>query len=136
MAASFERLPNNVRCVLADCPYSSPFSIFESSTKGYHIPRFLLRFYSQLTGLLFVHSNFAKYDLLKGLKNNKLPILMIHGQKDSIVPVTNSENMKKAYPDLIQLELFANADHGLSYFDDLNRYKKVSKEFLNKYLLK
>ena len=132
MAAAFRPLPDNVKCVIADCPFSSPFSIFEFSEKTLHIPAKVVDFYSGLTGLLFCGVNFAKYDLLKGLKNNKLPILMLHGQKDSIVPTTNSVNMKERYPDMIQLELFPNADHGMSYFDGKERYINCCLEFLKK----
>ena len=133
-AASNENLPVNVKCVIADCPYPSPYSIFEYFVERIHIPGCIIKFLSFLTGITFIHTNFGKYNAYKDLKNNKLPILILHGEIDDVVPCKFSKKLKELYPEMIQLETFANAKHGMSYFDDTGRYKRVTKEFLNKYL--
>lgn len=130
MAASYEPLPKNVKCVVADCPFPSPLSIFEFSIKNSPILLTFLKPVSYLVGKLYMKVNFFKYDCFKDLKNNKLPILILHGKKDTIVPCFLSEKLKETYPEMITLELFENANHGVSYFDDTDRYFKVSEDFL------
>lgn len=60
------------------------------------------------------------------------PILIIHGDKDTVVPYTMSEELYKKHPDKIRYELFPGADHGMSYIVDKPRYQRILKEFLSK----
>ena len=78
--------------------------------------------------------NFSKYDVLKGYKNTKIPTLIIHGTGDKVIPYTESVALKDKYPDIVEVELFEQADHGISYFKDIDRYKKVSIDYLREYL--
>lgn len=134
MAAAFQKLPANVKCVVADCPFTSPLGIFLFSMRGIKIPKFVTKFVAYLTGKIYMGVNFNKSNAYIGLKNNKLPILIMHGEEDSIVPVTMSKDLLKKYPEMIELHTFKNANHGVSYFDDTERYWKVSEEFLTKHL--
>ena len=52
-----------------------------------------------------------------------------------MVPHYISEDLYKKHQDKIQYELFAGANHGMSYLVDLPRYRRIMTEFLNKWLL-
>lgn len=134
--AACNPLPSNVKCVVADCPFTSCHRIFEYSLRNVKVPKFMIRFTSYLIGKFYMKLNFNKYDALKNLKNNQIPILLIHGEKDSIIPHTESLDLQSKYPNLIQVETFKNSEHGMSYFEDTQRYWEISKTFLKKYLEK
>ena len=73
---------------------------------------------------------------VEAVKNSKVPILLIHGTVDELVPYTMSEDIKKTNHEMVQLELFENAHHGLCYILDPDRYINISNEFLNNVLNK
>jgi pimeloyl-ACP methyl ester carboxylesterase len=78
--------------------------------------------------------NFAKYDVLRDLNKDSLPILIIHGRQDVVVPIEETISLKEKYKDIVTLEIFDNSNHALSYFEDTSRYHKVTKDFLRKYM--
>jgi pimeloyl-ACP methyl ester carboxylesterase len=135
-ATAYRNLPDNVKNIIVDCPFTSCYRIFEHSLKHTKLPNWIIDFTSLALGGLFMRVNFSKYDVLKGYKNTKIPTLIIHGTGDKVIPYTESLALKDKYPDIVQVELFEQADHGISYFRDIDRYKKVSIDHLRKYLFK
>ena len=136
MASNLD-LPSNVKCIIADCPYSSPKEIIMKFTKDRKLPPKILYPFIYLGALLFAKLKIDKnITAVEAVKNSKVPILLIHGTADELVPHTMSEDIKKANPDMVQLELFENAHHGLCYILDPDRYINISNEFLNNVLNK
>ena len=130
MASELE-LPKNVRCIIADSPYSSPEEIIAGECKKMGIPPKI--------GMPFVKLGAKLYGNLKlsggaeeAVKNAKVPILIIHGEADRFVPCDMSKKIYSANPDMITLETFPGAAHGISYILDPERYKKVTVDFLKK----
>ena len=117
--------------IIADCPYSSPKAILHNSIKSVHLPIWLFYFLINLAAILFTHENMSKTSVYDIIKDSENKILIIHGDKDSVVPYTNSLALKEAFPDKIQYELFPGADHGVSYVVDTKRYKEIVRAFLN-----
>ena len=137
LMASNLNLPSNVKAIIADCPYSSPKEIIMKFTKDRKLPPKLLYPFIYLGALLFAKLKIDKnITAVEAVKNSKVPILLIHGKVDELVPYTMSEDIKKANPDIVQLELFENAHHGLCYILDPDRYINISNEFLDKVLNK
>ena len=130
LSAASRYLPENVKCVVADCPFSSPFRVFEYSMKHTKFPKWIIRFITGSIGKIYMKTDFSKYNSLQTLENNKLPILILHGEKDTVCPFEMSKELADKYPNYIKLESFKNANHGVSYFDDNERYWKVSQDFL------
>ena len=83
-----------------------------------------------LSAFLFARFNLNKGEVRDYLKNNKLPILLIHGNSDDIVPVTNSRKLKEEFPYIKYFE-FEGAPHGISYFVDYEKYAKELDNFLD-----
>lgn len=124
-----DKVDENIK-IIADCPYASIKELFVSTIKSIRLPVFFFYPLLKLTVLLFAHVNISKFDNYQTIKNTKNKILIIHGNKDSIVPYFMSEHLAKTYPDKIQYELFDGADHGTSYLVDKKRYTHVTKQFL------
>ena len=137
LMASNLNLPSNVKGIIADCPYSSPKEIIMKFTKDRKLPPKILYPFIYLGALLFAKLKIdSNISAIEAVKNSKVPILLIHGTVDELVPYTMSEDIKKANPDMVQLELFENAHHGLCYILDPDRYINISNEFLNNVLNK
>lgn len=123
-------LPKNVRCIIADCPFSSPEEIIAlECKKKMHIPPKI--------GMPFVKLGARLFGNLKlsggpeeAVKNTNVPILIIHGEDDRFVPYSMSRLIHSANPDMITLETFPNAAHGISYITDPERYADISYIFM------
>lgn len=63
------------------------------------------------------------------VKGYEVPILMIHGEKDSQISVENAYELKKANPE-IELWIIKGADHGQGYAFNKKEYEKKIKDFL------
>ena len=127
-------LPSNVKGIIADCPYSSPREIILKVAKQMHFPTYLMFPFVWLGGFLFGHFNLLESSAIKALKNCEIPILILHGDADELVPYEMSEHMQKCGAKDITLESFAGAGHGLSYMILPDKYEKVVKEFVSRCL--
>ena len=131
LMASGLLLPNNVKAILADCPYKSAkeeikFIINKMGLKYAPLAPFI-----HLSAFLFARFSLNKGEVKDYLKYNKLPVLLIHGTTDDVVPVTNSRTLKYEFPYIDYCE-FEGAPHGLSYFVDYEKYSNVLDNFLSK----
>ena len=132
LLASENKLPKNVKGIIADCPFSSPKAIIKKvCSKDMHIPFFLGYPFVWLGGLIYGHFNVNGGNIKKALKNNKRKILLIHGEEDSFVPCSMSKEIADKDKN-IDIETFPNADHGLSFVMDQPRYEKIVKDFITK----
>lgn len=117
--------------IIADCPYSSPKEILRNTIKSVHLPVWLFYPLLNLTCHIFGHESLNKTSSYDSIKNSDNKILIIHGDKDHVIPYIDSKKLADTYPNKIRYELFKNADHGVSALVDYNRYRKVVKEFLD-----
>ncbi len=127
-------LPKNVKVIVADCPYSSPKEIIRKVCNDKKLPTKFLYPFIWLGAMMFGHFNVNKDSAIEAVKNSNIPILLIHGEADSFVPCEMSHRIYNANPQKITLLTFPNAEHGLSYVVDTDRYVKLCLEFLNRYL--
>lgn len=129
MAAGLD-LPDNVRGIIADSPYSTPLDIICEVGKGMHIP-------APVTAALAIGAAriFGGFDLraasaAEAVKKAKAPILIIHGENDHFVPCGMSSIIAKNCASPVRLETFPNAEHGLSYLTDTARYEWLIGNFI------
>lgn len=132
MASGLE-LPDNIRAVAADCPYSSPKKIIKHVCRRIRLNPELCWPIIWLASRIFGHFDVNEITGAEAVKKTKLPILIIHGEGDRFVPPQMSEEIKLANPGMVERHTFADAGHGLSYFYDTERYKSIVKDFLKKH---
>ncbi len=123
-------LPSNVKAIIADCPYRSAKEEIKFTMNKMGFKYAPLAPFVHLSAFIFARFNLNKGEVRDYLKNNKLPILLIHGNSDDIVPVTNSRKIKEEFPYIKYFE-FEGAPHGLSYFVDYEKYAKELDNFLD-----
>ena len=124
-----DKVGENVK-IIADSPYSSPKILLKETIRSIHLPIFIFYPMLYITSILFAHTNLNKLSAYSSIEKTNNKVLIIHGNKDSVVNYKISEKLYQTYPDKIRYELFDGADHGVSYLADKQRYQKIISDFL------
>lgn len=133
MACGLE-LPKNVRGVISDCPFTSPYDIFcHILSRDYHLPPFPLIYTTDLMARLVAGFSFREASTVDAMKNNKLPIIFVHGEADDFVPTYMSHKTYEACRSEKYIMTVPGADHGMSYLMDMENCQAKLKAFLEKY---
>ncbi len=125
-----DKVPSNVWYILADCPYSSPEKIIKKViNKDMKLPEKLLFPLVKLSAKLLGGFNLMEVSPENSVKNAKVPIIFLHGDKDEFVPSQMSVDMYNLCPTKKHLCLIKGAEHGLAYPEDNDGYINAIKEF-------
>ncbi len=127
-------LPDNVACIIADSPYSSPREIIKKVCEDMKLPPKIAMPFIKLGGIIFGRFNIDECSPVESVKNSKKPILIIHGEEDLFVPCQMSKTIFDNCTSEKQHIVFKGAGHGLSYLVSPLEYEKASIEFINKYI--
>ena len=134
LMAAGEPLPDTVRCVVADCPFSSPLDIIVKVSGDMKIPAFLVNPMARIAARIDGFS-ITETSPVEAVKRAEIPILLIHGEADGFVPCYMSEKIAAANPS-ITFERFPNADHALCCMTDNPRYNSIAENFIKEALNK
>ncbi len=128
MASGLE-LPNNVKGILADCPYSSAEDIIKLIMKEkMKLPIVPCYSFLRLGAKMFGKFDPKYADAVSAVRNANVPILIIHGEEDTFVPCEMSKKIASNNKS-IKYETFSEANHGLSFICDYERYKNLVINF-------
>ena len=123
--------PPNVLGMIADSPYSDPSDIILKVCTDMGYPPRLAYPFIWLGALLFGHFRLDACSARKAVKNSKIPILLIHGEEDRLVPVEMSVIIAKACTCPCRVYTFPGAGHGLCYMTDPRRFEQIVFDFLS-----
>lgn len=127
-------LPHNVKGVVADCGFTSPKEIIAHVMKNkMHISPTLLLPLMSLFSKIFAGFSYSEYSTLQALKENKIPVLFIHGKEDRYVPPEMTLRNYEACTAEKQLLMVEGAGHGTSYLQDRPCAEKALAAFFAKY---
>lgn len=129
LMASGLRLPPNVRGILADCPFTSPAEMIMEFGRAKKLPMKIAYPMAGMAAKLLGNFSLTDADAVEAVMNTKVPILIIHGEADGLVPQEMSRRIAEANPEKIRRYTFPGADHGLSYITDKKRYTRLVEEF-------
>lgn len=130
-----EKLPNNVKGIIADCGFTSPKAIISSVFRAVtHLPVFPSLWAADLFARVFAGFSLSEKDTQISLKYSKLPVLMVHGVADGFVPCEMTQKGYDACTGKKQLLLVDGADHGVSFLVDKERYTQMVTDFLKENL--
>lgn len=127
-------LPDAVKAVVADCPYSAPREIIARVAQYRGFPGKPTVALCSLGGMLFGGFRLGSASAVGAVQKSKLPILLIHGEQDRYVPCDMSHQIYEACSGDKQLETFPNAAHAMCYMEDPVRYERVITDFLQKHV--
>ena len=127
-------LPENVRGVIADCPFTSPRAIICEVGRQRGFPAEAVWPFAVLSARLYGGFNPNGADAAEAVKRARVPILLIHGEDDDFVPCAMSRQIADANPARIEYHTFPGAGHGVSYLADTPRYTELVKSFFERVL--
>ena len=128
-------LPENVKGIIADCGFTSPWEILKHQLKSlYKLPPFPFLYTTDILSKIFAKYGFKQRSTLYSMKNNKIPTLFIHGKADNFVPTRMSVENYEVCASKKDILLVENAGHGLSYIVDKDACEKKLLEFFDECL--
>ena len=126
-----QQLPDNVKCIIADCGFTSPWDILDKVYREtVHLPSCLSLWAADVFTRLFAHFSLKEKDTRVSLKNAKIPVFMIHGLADNFVPSRMTEEGYNVCTDKKKLLLVDGAGHGVSFLVDKESYTRSVINFL------
>ena len=130
LMASELPLPANVKCIIADCPYSSPEAIIRQVCGEIGLFGRLMYPFTRLSAILLGGFRLSASTAVSAVRRAKVPILLIHGEADHYVPCSMSAEIAAACASPVRRETFPGAGHVLSFLCDGERYARITEEFL------
>lgn len=130
LMASGMELPPQVKGIVSDCAFTSPKEVFTHVLNGmYHLPAF-----PAIPAADFINKKLAGYGMdecnaKREVAKAKVPILFIHGTKDTFVPFKMCDEIYDCCASPKQKLIVEGAAHAESYFKNMEAYEKALDEF-------
>ena len=137
LMASALDLPQQVKGVIADAPYSAPYDIIRLVCKDMGFPPALAMPLVSLGARLWGHFNIRAASPVEAVKTARVPLLVVHGEDDRFVPCDMSREILVSAAEAgrdIRLLTVKNAGHGISFIEDPDTYRREMKLFSEKCL--
>lgn len=133
---SGEKKPKNVKAIVSDCAYSNAYEVVKNISDTSIIFSLLptLRIFDWTLKLVAGFS-LSDIDVVQQIQKCNVPILFIHGTKDTFVPFYMQEKLFQNCPqNLGEKFVVQGASHGASLFVAKEKYIQTVQTFLNKYI--
>ena len=130
LMAHGETLPANVKGIIADCGFTSPWDISRACLKNwFNLPR-----YPFMSAIRAMTRLLAGYDMkgkstLEILRTARIPTLFIHGTKDDFVPPHMTIHNYQVCSAPKRLCLVDDASHAFSWYFDNEKYISALESF-------
>lgn len=117
--------------VVADCGFSEITTVMQGGLRGMHLPAWLVHWASVCAKVRFGYY-YHQMRPIDSLKDNQIPILFIHGDKDDFIIPAHSQKMQQATKGYSEIHLIPGATHAASILTAPEDYKRYVREFLQK----
>lgn len=129
-----ETLPSQVKAIVSDCAYTDAYQMFARQMKDW----FSLPSFPILDSMNLMLQLRGGYDLkdasaLTAVKKTKLPVLIIHGADDRMVPVQMAHQLYEAAGGPKELLIVPGAGHAQAPDKDPQTYYNTVFSFLRQY---
>ncbi len=126
-------LPPNVRGVIADCGFTSPWEIVCSVLKATKaIPVFPFAWFAKPVARIFAGFSLTQVSTIDAMKVCKVPVFFAHGKEDRFVPYEMSVANYEACASEKELFTVEEAGHGLCFMLRRDEYEAKIIAFLQK----
>ena len=126
-------LPQNVKCVISDCGFTTMQAEFEHAIKYTKLPKTPFLNIADIYNKFYNSCSFKDVAPIESVKRAKIPVLFIHGTSDDFVPTYMVHELFAACKGEKDLLLVKGAGHANSYKTDTPAYEDKVKEFIKKY---
>lgn len=135
LMVSGEKLPSNVKAIVADCGYTSVYDEFSYQLKQlFNLPAFpIMNFLDVVT---HIRAGYCLNDAsaINQVKKSTTPILYIHGDKDDFVPYYMMDELYNATNSEKEKLTIEGGEHANSDLVNPKLYWSTVNSFLEKYI--
>ena len=117
--------PENVRGIIADCGFNSPYGIFTEVMKKSGLPPAPFVWFFGILCRHIAGFDIKEYSASEALRHTDVPIVFIHGEKDRLIPCKTTLALYKAYKGEKHLLTVKNAPHAAAYSHGRKEYEAV-----------
>lgn len=96
-------------------------------------PRIIVRFGKWVAGMRF-SIDWQRMNYLNRASELRVPILILHGEKDNLVPAPISKSLAQSRPDIVRYVGFPEAEHARSWNLDPEKYDAAVRQFVQETL--
>ena len=135
LMVSGEKLPSNVKAIIADCGYTSAFDEFKYQLKQlFNLPSFPIINISDI--VTHIRAGYCLNDAsaINQVKKSNTPILFIHGDKDDFVPYYMMDELYNATTCDKEKLTIEGAEHAKADLVNPKLYWSTINTFLDKYI--
>jgi len=132
MMTAGEELPEQVKCIIEDCGYSSVWDEFGMQLEAmFHMPEFPLLHIANLVARIRAGYDFREASAVEQLKKAEVPMMFIHGETDIFVPYEMLDIVYEACASEKKVKLsIPDASHAASVHADPMRYWTEVERFI------
>ena len=134
LMVSGEKLPSNVKAIVADCGYTSVYDEFSYQLKQlFNLPAFPIMNFSDV--VTHIRAGYCLNDAsaINQVKKSTTPILYIHGDKDDFVPYYMMDELYNATNSEKEKLTIEGGEHANSDLVNPKLYWSTVNSFLEKY---
>jgi dipeptidyl aminopeptidase/acylaminoacyl peptidase len=123
----------DIKAIVADSSYANLDLMINSLYRQFFFLKYPFTYTTKLLARLIIKIDTKEVSPEKAIKQTTTPILLIHGKKDSQIPVENSYRLNKANLNT-ELWIIEEADHGQAHYLRKEEYEKKVLDFFNENL--
>ena len=122
-------LPDNIKHIIADSPYDSPRDIIMKVAGDMGVPQWFWPII-RLSAKVFCRMDIEESRAEDAVKQCRVPVLIFHGEADSLIPCDMSRQLIALCPEGSRLVTIEGADHVAGMLKDPEKYEKAVREYL------
>lgn len=132
---SGEQLPDNVKAIVADSPYTSVYDMFSYQMKRmYHLPAIPILPSTSIVTKMRAGYSLTEASSLDQVKKAEVPILYIHGEADTFVPTKMAKELYENTKSNAEIMTIKGAGHGEAFVIEREKYVEKLRSFLDRYM--
>ena len=136
MMSSNLGLPKSVRGIIDDCGFTSTMEMIDMNCKSHlpdYIPTRMFDFFVEMGTSVWGHFCISKADACKAVSQTDIPILIIHGDRDTQAPLSMAYRLYDSCSSEKQLYVVHGANHAENYKKDPEGYENVIVQFVGEH---
>ena len=135
IASSLEELPSNVKVIIEDCGYTSALEQFKFQLKKlFNLPSFPILNIANIAVKIKAGYFLNEASPIDSVKKAKVPIMFIHGDKDTFVPFYMLDELYNACNTEKSKLVVKEASHAHAEDENPDLYWSQIDKFVNKYM--
>ena len=136
MMSSNLGLPKSVRGIIDDCGFTSTMEMIDVNCKSHlpdYIPTRMFDFFVEMGTSVWGHFCISKADACKAVSQTDIPILIIHGDRDTQAPLSMAYRLYDSCSSEKQLYVVHGANHAENYRKNPEGYENVIAQFVEEH---